>query len=50
MSITGAGNENDEFQSCFKHYKPCATAAVCVEKFLYFFKSYFQDDNRTAYK
>ncbi|VDK73402.1 unnamed protein product [Litomosoides sigmodontis] len=50
VSITGAGNENDEFQSYFKHYKPCATAAVCVEKFLYFFKSYFRDDNRTAYK
>ncbi|CAG9532388.1 unnamed protein product [Cercopithifilaria johnstoni] len=48
--ITGADNENDEFQACLKHYKPSAAAAICVEKFLYFFKSYFRDDNRTAYK
>ncbi|EJD74948.1 CBR-DOG-1 protein [Loa loa] len=50
ISITGACNENDEFQSYLKHYKLCATTAICVEKFLYFFKSYFRDDNRTAYK
>uniref|UniRef100_A0A1I8EUP1 Helicase ATP-binding domain-containing protein n=1 Tax=Wuchereria bancrofti TaxID=6293 RepID=A0A1I8EUP1_WUCBA len=50
ISITGTGNENDEFQSYLKHYKPSASTAICVEKFLYFFKSYFRDDNRTSYK
>ncbi|KAM3723136.1 Fanconi anemia group J protein [Dirofilaria immitis] len=50
-SITGTGSdENDEFQSYLKHYKPCTAAVICVEKLLYFFKSYFRDDNRTAYK
>uniref|UniRef100_A0A0R3RQJ4 Helicase ATP-binding domain-containing protein n=1 Tax=Elaeophora elaphi TaxID=1147741 RepID=A0A0R3RQJ4_9BILA len=48
--ITGAGNENDEFQPCLKYYKPSSGAAICVEKFLYFFKSYFRDDNHTTYK
>ncbi|KAK6102515.1 Helicase C-terminal domain family protein [Brugia pahangi] len=50
ISITDTGNENDEFQSYLKYYKPFASTAVCVEKFLYFFKAYFRDDNRTAYK
>nr|CDQ04741.1 BMA-DOG-1 [Brugia malayi] len=49
ISITDTGNENDEFQSYLKYYKPFASTAVCVEKFLYFFKAYFRDDNRTAY-
>ncbi|VDO34496.1 unnamed protein product [Onchocerca flexuosa] len=50
VSLSGSANENDEFQSYLKYYKPCTVAVVCVEKFLYFFKSYFRDDNHTAYK
>uniref|UniRef100_A0A915Q0K1 Helicase ATP-binding domain-containing protein n=1 Tax=Setaria digitata TaxID=48799 RepID=A0A915Q0K1_9BILA len=50
VAITGTGNENDEFQSYLQHYKPCGSAIICVEKFLYFFKFYYRDDNRTAYK
>ncbi|VDK81067.1 unnamed protein product [Onchocerca ochengi] len=50
VSLSGAANENDEFQFHLKYYKPCTVTVVCVEKFLYFFKSYFRDDNHTAYK
>ncbi|VDN25102.1 unnamed protein product [Gongylonema pulchrum] len=48
-AIAGAGNDG-EFQSYLQEYTPTATSLSCLEKFLYFFKSYFQDDNRTAYK
>ncbi|VDN06372.1 unnamed protein product [Thelazia callipaeda] len=50
LAITAASNENEEFQMFTSQYKLNGSTVVCVEKFLYFLKSYFREDNRTAYK
>uniref|UniRef100_F1KSR4 Fanconi anemia group J protein n=1 Tax=Ascaris suum TaxID=6253 RepID=F1KSR4_ASCSU len=48
--VAGQSGDEDDRNIDLHHYRPLSMSVVCVEKFLYFFKTYFKEDHRTVYK
>uniref|UniRef100_A0A0M3HGM0 DDE_Tnp_1_7 domain-containing protein n=1 Tax=Ascaris lumbricoides TaxID=6252 RepID=A0A0M3HGM0_ASCLU len=47
--VAGQSGDEDDRNIDLHHYRPLSMSVVCVEKFLYFFKTYFKEDHRTVY-
>ncbi|VDM39155.1 unnamed protein product [Toxocara canis] len=48
--VAGQTGDEQDYDMQLQYYKPLSASIICVEKFLYFFKAYFKEDNRTVYK